>query len=103
MNSECIAPRVRVHGRKSTTDTFESSHGYVLIGNGANNPLNVIHVNSASVSPNSPQIPGDITVNVNLDILQDVNGPLTAHLEIKRELAFGISVTIPCVSDFGSW
>ncbi|OWF52489.1 Ganglioside GM2 activator [Mizuhopecten yessoensis] len=78
-----------------------SLHIQDCMKNGRSDVNNIVHVNSATVTPFPVVVPGNVDVAGNLDVLKNITGPLQMHLSVQRKF-LGLWVTVPCVSNVGS-
>lgn len=58
----------------------------------------LIHFDDIQFSPETVQVPGNITVSAKVTLDQDLSAPITAAVEIKKRV-LNWWVTIPCTSD----
>ncbi|XP_076078997.1 ganglioside GM2 activator-like [Mytilus galloprovincialis] len=72
-----------------------------LVYTDCNKNQHVLHVNSASLSPYPPKVPGNLTVSGQLELGKNISGNIKLDVSIHKKELF-LWIRVPCVSGVGS-
>lgn len=67
-----------------------------------NSPNKILHFDHGKISVDPVQIPGDETIEVDMQILQNIDGHQHSLNLVIKKLGL-LDLKVPCISNIGSW
>jgi hypothetical protein len=60
-------------------------------------------IEELTIVPYPPVMPGNITVSATVHLTRAFEGNITAKVDIRRDLFWGLTLPIPCINNIGTW